>query len=733
MFLPVSGRSERRAVTYRELEQQADALASFLSNLVAGECVVAILLPRSSEHLYSSQLAVLKAGAAYACIDTASPDDQLRDILRDSDAVALLTDIEGLARAARCGFAAELVFDVSQVMRQRKIGDPPVPSWLSPKSLAYVIYTSGTTGRPKGVMIEHAGISNLVRADIEEFALTHEDRVAQSSSPAYDSSLEEIWLAFAAGGTVVVMDDDTVRSGPDLVPWLQRERVTVLCPPPTLLRTTGCDEPDAALPELSFLYVGGEALPSDVAERWARGRRLVNGYGPTECTVTALRGRIEEGEPITIGRPVPGLQAWVLDESLNEVSCGQQGELCIGGVGLARGYRNRPELNDEKFPVHPRLGRIYRTGDLAHRDPDGRFFYAGRMDSQVKLRGYRIELEAIEARLAECEGVREAACRLQQNGSQPMLVAFIVSDNGQDPRLFDNLKAYLLKSLPAYMVPSRFAFLPKLPTTVGGKLNRKQLPYLESQYRDPQKQTVAPRTLMEEKIVTAFREVLRLPAVDIYEDFFYDLGGDSLNAAELISRLRDEPSTASITVRDLYEARCVVELALRAHAKEDFEVENDRDLSRPAVHPVLASCYSNDLDFDRHCSGILGRILCRLRGYANADAQPWADPISFVDPDSFVCGIDGLYTGGPAGRGAGQRHFDRPVSSVESAGMGELLRAELDGATDGKDRAVAAAFAGNSISEHRAACSWRANRAARSHSPWRESSARGMGLARDWR
>ena len=586
---PGIGRSERRLVSYRELEQQANALASFLSTFVSGECVVAILLPRSSEHLYSSQLGVLKAGAAYACIDTASPDDQLRDILKDSDAVALLTDVEGLARAERCDFAAERVFDVSQVISRGEIGYPPAPCWLTSNSLAYVIYTSGTTGRPKGVMIEHAGISNLVRADMEEFALTNEDRVAQSSSPAYDSSLEEIWLAFAAGGTVVVMDDDTVRSGPDLVPWLQRERVTVLCPPPTLLRTTGCDEPDAALPELSFLYVGGEALPGDVAERWARGRLLVNGYGPTECTVTALRGRIEEGEPITIGRPVPGLQAWVLDESLNEVSCGQQGELCLGGVGLARGYRNRPELNDEKFPVHPRLGRIYRTGDLAHRDREGRFFYAGRMDSQVKLRGYRIELEAIEARLAECEGVREAACRIQQNGSQQLLVAFIVSDNGQDPRLFDNLRAYLLKSLPAYMVPSRFAFLPNLPTTVGGKLNRKQLPNLESQYRDPEKQTVAPRTLMEEKIVTAFREVLRLQAIDIHEDFFYDLGGDSLNAAELISRLRDEPSTASVTVRDLYEARSVAELAQRAHAKEDFEVENDRDLSRPAVYPVLAT------------------------------------------------------------------------------------------------------------------------------------------------
>ncbi len=579
-------------ISYRELEHQADALACFLGTFVTGESVVAILLPRRSEHLYSSQLAVLKAGAAYTCIDPAFPDEQLRDILKDSEAVALLTNDEGLACTARSGFARERVIDVSQLISQAgsAIAAPPVPSWLSPSSLAYIIYTSGTTGRPKGVMIEHAGICNLIRADLDEFDISPGDRVAQSSSPAYDSSLEEIWLAFAAGATVVVMDDDTVRLGPDLVPWLRRERVTVLCPPPTLLRTTGCGDPEAALPELSLLYVGGEPLPSDVAERWARGRRLVNGYGPTECTVTALRGRITEGEPITIGRPVRGLQAWVLDESLDEVSDGQLGELCLGGIGLARGYRNRPELTGEKFPVHPRLGRIYRTGDLAHRDPDGRFFYDGRIDSQVKLRGYRVELEAIEARLAECGGVREAACRVQQNGSQQMLVAFIVSDDGHDPQFFDTLKASLMKSLPAYMVPSRFAFLPELPTTVGGKLNRNQLPRLESQYRDLRNQTVAPRTLTEEKMEMAFREILRLrDGVDIHDDFFRDLGGDSLNAAELISLLRDEPSTACITVRDLYEARSVAELSKRANADASVEVEVEEESAQPSGNPLLAT------------------------------------------------------------------------------------------------------------------------------------------------
>lgn len=589
---PAPGRPTRRLITYRELERLCDVLARLLSTFITGECVVAILLPRRTEHLYSSQLAVLKAGAAYTCIDPTFPDEQLRDILEDSEAVAMLTDHDGLARARRAGFASGRVFDVAELMTQAGSGvvPPPPPSWLTPRSLAYIIYTSGTTGRPKGVMIEHGSVANLVGADRREFELSPDDRIGQSSSSAYDSSVEEIWLAFAAGATVVVMDDETTRLGPDLVPWLRRERITVFCPPPTLLRTTGCEDPIEALPDLSLLYVGGEALPEDVAERWAPGRRLVNGYGPTECTVTAMRGEITKGEPITIGRPVRGLHAWVMNEALDEVRDGERGELCLGGVSLSRGYRNRPELSAQKFPVHSRLGRIYRTGDLVHRDPDGRFFYHGRMDSQVKLRGYRVELEAIEARLAECDGVREAACRVQQNGSQQMLVAFVVPENGHEPQFFDDLKASLLKTLPAYMVPSRFAIIPKLPTTVGGKLNRDELPRVETTGRNHDNRSVVARNLLEERVAAAFGETLRLPdGISVDDDFFNDLGGDSLNAAELISALRDDPSTASITVRDLYEARSVAELAKRAQANWSAEAAVKVEAAQPVVRPFLAT------------------------------------------------------------------------------------------------------------------------------------------------
>jgi non-ribosomal peptide synthetase-like protein len=588
---PGAARSERRLFTYAQLASGADALACYLRDFAAEDRVIAILLPRSTEGLYISQLAVLKAGAAYTCIDPASPDQQVGDILGDSAAVVLLTDKAGSRRVAHSGLAADRILDVAELLK--RIDAPKValpPARLTANSLAYLIYTSATTGRSKGVMIEHGGISNLVASNVEEFGLSPDDRVAQNSSCAYDSSVEEIWLAFAAGATVVVADDETVRLGPDLAPWLRRERISVFCPPPTLLRATGCADPETALPALSLLYVGGEALPKDIADRWAKGRRLVNGYGPTECSVTSLRDRIREGEPITIGRPVRGLQAWALNDSFEEVADEERGELCIGGIGLARGYLNRPELTAEKFPQHPRLGRIYRTGDLVHRASDGRFFYHGRIDSQVKLRGYRVELEAIESRLAECVGVREAACRVQGDGALQTLVGFVVPDDGRETLSFDDLKASLRTMLPAYMVPSRFATLSSLPVTVGGKLNRNELPFVDLQARNGNKQPVTPRNETEARIESAFREVLRSRSgISVHDDFFTDLSGDSLSAAELISLLRDDPSTASIAVRDLYEARTVAALAALAKTEARAEVSIENDPSRKRGRPVLAS------------------------------------------------------------------------------------------------------------------------------------------------
>ncbi len=589
---PGVDRPERRTLTYSVLKRQADTLAWELSSLVTGESVIAILLPRDSEYVYSAQLAILSRGAAHVCIDPAFPDDQIREILSDSGALALMTDSKGQARAEQGQFGIPTLINVAESAHRADVmvGAPPRPKWLTPASLAYIIYTSGTTGRPKGVMIAHKSIVNLIASDVHEFALSCGDRVAQGSSAAYDSSLEETWLAFSVGAAVVVMDDDVVRLGPDLVPWLRRERITVLCPPPTLLRATGCERPDQELPDLRLLYVGGEALPRDVADRWAKGRRMVNGYGPTECTVTSLRADVVPTEPITIGWPVPNLEAWVLDGSLEQVKDGTQGELCLGGIGLALGYRNQPERNAEKFPSHPIFGRIYRTGDLVHRQSDGAFCYHGRIDSQVKLRGYRIELEAIETCLSECEGVREAACRMQGDGAQQAIAAFIVPFDAESPPSFEELKMVLGRSLPAYMVPSLFGFLAELPKSVGGKVKRDALPELDPSQRKEGRPLRLPQNEIESKLASAFCRTLRIRGeISVDEDFFKELGGSSLQAAQLVSLLRDDPATACLTVRDVYETRTVAGLAGRVIPESRTSEPEQTRLGEPSVSSRMAT------------------------------------------------------------------------------------------------------------------------------------------------
>jgi non-ribosomal peptide synthetase-like protein len=590
---PGRSRPQRLQVTYAELGRQADAVASALRSLVRRDVIAAILLPRDTPALYAAQLGVLQAGAAFLCLDPAFPDEHLGSVLEDAGAAVLVTDAHGRQRLASAGISGPPILPVDEL--------PPacdahalVPA--DPQDLAYVIYTSGTTGRPKGVLIEHRGIVNLVTSDVDYFGLTCDDRIAQCSSPAYDSSIEETWLAFAVGATLVLLDDETVRLGPDLAPWLQRERVTVLCPPPTLLRTMACADPQRELPDLRLVYVGGEALSADLADRWSAGRWLENGYGPTECTVTVVRGRVHPGRPVTIGRPVRGHQAWVLDGELQPVVDGQAGELCIAGVGLARGYHRRDEQTAQQFFAHPQLGRIYRTGDRVRRNDNGDLEYLGRMDGQVKLRGYRIELEAIEAHLAACPGVRAAACRVQGEGAGQVLVAHIVPQTPADPPAIEHLKESLRRSLPGYMVPSRFAFLDSLPTGIGGKLNRNALPDVESSGVQRRRPFATPRSEQERTIADSFASALRISdEISADDDFFLDLGGDSLAAVGVICQLRSRGGAAA-AVRDLYEAPTVALLAKRlcsqpAKADAGLRFAAARAQGRPVLSTAIQSLW----------------------------------------------------------------------------------------------------------------------------------------------
>lgn len=622
-------RPERQTITYAALDALSDRIARHLVARLpapaapdADEPIIALLLPRASVLHFAVQLAVLKAGAAYTCLDPAFPPERMGEIIEDAALAAVLTDAAGIGRLAgldmaALGFSADRVVDAAMLAASEPPA-APLPATLAPERLAYVIYTSGTTGKPKGVMVEHRNIANLVASDLAEFDLGPGDRVVQGSSSAYDSSIEESWMALASGATLVVMDDDAARLGPDIIGWLQRERITAFCPPPTLLRTSGCANPAEALPALRLLYVGGEALPRDIADAWSAGRRMVNGYGPTECAVTCVRGDVRPGEVVTIGQAVPGLEALVLDEALEPVAEGEQGELCMRGAGLARGYRNRPDLTAEKFCDHPRLGRIYRTGDLVHRDPAGNLHYHGRIDAQVKLRGYRIELGEIEARLAGLDGVRAAGCRLQGEPGAQELIAWIVAEDPASPPPGETLRAELARTLPRYMVPQAIGVIADLPTTVSGKLDRKALPDLALARVAVATEVVPPEGELETLLAAGVAEILKRPAgVSVMADFFEELGGDSLTAAMLVTLLRRDPRTDWITVSDIYEARTVRALA---HAGAQVSAPASGPAPEPLVRtgvrrPVLAGLIQTAWLLGMVCVAAWGGWLLAFRGF----------------------------------------------------------------------------------------------------------------------
>ncbi len=548
-------------ITYGELDRRSRALADDLKSGARANHPIAIAVGRECIQAYVAMLAVLRTGAAYTYLDPAFPRTRQAQIVADAGITTILCDPETPSDA----FPTETLLPWDAWSDESPTEAQPCQS--TPQDLAYVIYTSGTTGEPKGVLIEHQSICNLIESDIQTFALSCEDRIAQGSSLAYDSSVEEIWMAWSVGAAVVVMHDKAARLGPDLVHWLRNQKVSVICPTPTLLRTMGCEDPANELPDLRLIYAGGEALTRDLADKWSNSKWLENGYGPTECTVTVVRGRLHRGQPITIGKAVAGNEALVLGEDGECLSDGEQGELCIRGIGLARGYHNLPEFTAKKFEQHKQHGRIYHTGDLVRRDERGDLHFMGRMDSQVKLRGYRIELEEVEVQLQGLRGVRESACAILGQGSSAVLVALAVASEGEssDTKILDALR----KLIPSHMVPARLFWVENLPADVSGKLDRKavakQALRLQSKGAEtPASDIIEQASELESALLYAMRRALAPGScASLHADFFLDLGGDSLAAATLISDLRKQSETAALTVRDVYELRTAQALAAR--------------------------------------------------------------------------------------------------------------------------------------------------------------------------
>src|SRR5260370_2542656 len=556
---------EGKTITYGELEQRANRLAHYLGRRgVRRGSLVAILLPRSLD-AYVAILGNIKSGAAYLPLDPEYPADRVRYVLRDSQAEALITT--GNLASQHITFEGRIIaIDVDS--NAVKLEDPGrLPSSMvgvGEHDLCYVIYTSGSTGRPKGVQVEHRSVCNLVKAEAEIFRLEPEDRVCQVASLSFDLSVEETWLAFQAGASLVPVTRKLAHGGPDLARFLSDHRVTVLSVVPTLL---GMMEED--VPTLRLLILGGEVCPERLVARWSRpDRRVVNTYGPTETTVTATYADVVAGKPVTSGRALPGYYVRLVDETLQPVGDGATGEICIGGVGVARGYVGRPEETTDRFVEDPfaRQGaadtRLYRTGDLGRFDDEGNLEFLGRKDSQLKLRGFRIELAEIESVLMQEKSVLSAACVVREDTpGLRQLVGYVVPREGAVDT--DRLHLHFRDSLPSHMVPGLIETVASLPRLPSGKLDRTSLPVPRTRFSPHPPGLVGPRSSTENRVLEVWKRLFSPQPVSVDDDFFLDLGGHSLLAARMVSELRKDPEYSSVSVADVYENPTITGLATK--------------------------------------------------------------------------------------------------------------------------------------------------------------------------
>ncbi len=569
-------------LTYGQLDARANRLASFLrAQGVLPESVVGLALDRDAE-MVVALLAVLKAGGAYLPLDLAFPRDRLDWMLRDSGAPIVLTRSDLAGHLPDNDARPIFLVDVADEVARRHAERPSDPSRRD--GLAYVLYTSGSTGRPKGVQVGHAALTNFLVGTASRLGFGRDDAILAVTTLSFDIAALEIFLPLVAGGRVELASRDEAVDGALLARRLADPSISFLQATPATWRML-IDAGWAGSPGLTMLC-GGEALPRDLADRLLpRGRRLWNLYGPTEATVWCAAEGVEPGAgPVPIGRPLPNQAMYVLDGRLQLVPPGVVGELYVGGAGLARGYLGRPSLTAERFlpnPYGPAAGgRIYRTGDLARRRPDGSFEWVGRVDQQVKVRGFRVELGEVEAALGAIPGVRQAvaAARVDATGEQ-RLVGYLVAgaDAASDPA---GLRKFLESRLPEYMVPSAFVTLDALPLTPNGKVDRKALPEPEARAADAAPEFVPPMGPVEEAIASAWSDVLGVGRVGP-DDHFFALGGHSLLATRVVSRLRDALGL-EVPVRLLFEAPTVAGLAGRI---EGLRLEARRR-TLPPIRPV---------------------------------------------------------------------------------------------------------------------------------------------------
>ncbi len=541
---------ERLNVTYRELNARANALAHVLRGLgVGAETIVGIYMERSID-LIVALLATHKAGGAYLPIDPACPRERLAFMLEDARALVLLTQTSFITDFPPTKARVVCVDSPNQTPTPDKACIEDLAPLATPEHLAYVIYTSGTTGRPKGTLVTHRNVVRLLSATDSWFRFSEQDVWTFFHSNAFDFSVWEIWGALLFGGRLVVVPYLVSRSPEAFYQLVATERVTVLNQTPSAFYQLIQAEETVGPKTLALRYVifGGEALTMRNLRPWyerhaARQPKLVNMYGITETTVHVTYRPLSPEDlnsGSVVGEPIPDLRVYILDARHELATIGVAGEIYVGGPGLARGYLHCPDLTAERFipdPFGDKPGaRLYRTGDLGRLLPGGEIEYLGRIDHQVKIRGFRIELGEIESSLCQHPSVREAVVLAREDAlGEKRLAAYVVLDQ---PIARSELRSYLKRQVPEYMVPTVFMILDKMPLTSNGKVDRKALSTHEQQPM-PSQNYVPPQTDMELTIARIVQKVLFVEQVSAEENFF-DLGVHSLLLARLHQRLCNE-------------------------------------------------------------------------------------------------------------------------------------------------------------------------------------------------
>ena len=529
----------QQRLVYRELNARANQLARHLRGLeIEPNTLAAICVERSLEMVVGI-LGILKAGMAYVPLDPKHPTQRLAFILQDCGAKLLVTERASADRFQ--GTACRIVcVDHNGPEIARESGEN-LASGATSESLAYVIYTSGSTGQPKGVEIPHRAAVNFLHAMRERPGLTAADVVLAVTTLSFDIAALELFLPLVTGARVVLASHADATDGARLAQLLDSENITLLQATPATWRLLV----NARWPGRVGLKLlcGGETLPRDLAQDLLPlGAELWNMYGPTETTVWSTAEKIESlAGPISLGRPIANTQLYVLDQNRQLVPLGVHGELAIGGYGLARGYRNEPELTADKFVPNPfdskPQSRLYRTGDLVRWLPAGKLEFLGRIDQQVKLRGFRIELGEIEAALSQHSSLREAAVILGEAArGEKRLVAYVVPRGKEFPTSMQ-LRDHLRRTLPDYMLPADFITLERLPLTPSGKIDRRPLPAFDCVRQESENTYVAPHTPIQEMLSLIWAELLGLDRVGIYDNFF-EIGGHSLLATQLLTQMQ---------------------------------------------------------------------------------------------------------------------------------------------------------------------------------------------------